>query len=89
MGQMVDSSDTEHQISDGVCDLGCTTPLHGRTMHRAHPDHAGLAPLLSDGVGVIHVACPLTPPGIELTPGGRLDSDGVGHLVCRLLVIPL
>jgi hypothetical protein len=32
---------------------------------------------------VVHVGCPLTPPGIELTPGGRLDGDGVGHLVFR------
>ena len=77
---MVDSSGTEHQISDGVCDLSSTTPLHRGTMHGAHPDHAGLAPLLGDAVGVAHVGCPHAPVRIEGSPGGRLNCDGVGHL---------
>jgi hypothetical protein len=38
---------------------------------------------------VAHIGCPHAPVSIELTPGGGLDGDGVGHLVCRLLVIPL
>ena len=58
-------------------------------MHGAHPDHAGFTPLLSDAVGVVHVGCPLATPGIELTPGGRLDGDGVGHLVLRLSLLLL
>ena len=51
-------------------------------MHRAHPDHAGFSPLLGDAVGVAHVGCPLAPVLIEVLPGGGLDCDGVGHVVC-------
>jgi len=82
MGEMVDSSGTEHQISDGVRDLTSAAPFHGGTMHRAHPDHAGLSPLLSDAVSVVHVGCPHAPVGIKGLPGGGLDGDGVGHVVC-------
>ena len=89
MGEMVDTSDTEHQISDGVGVLITAAPFHGLSLLRAHPDHARVAPEFADLKGVAHVACPYTPPGIELIPGGRLNGDGVGHLVCRLLVIPL
>jgi len=49
-------------------------------MHGAHPDHAGLAPLLGDAVGMAHVGCPLATMLIEGSPGGRLNCDGVGHL---------
>ena len=80
---MVDTLATEHQISDGVCDLGCATPFHGGTVNGAHPNHAGLAPLLGDRVGVVHVGCPLAPVLIEVLPGDGLNCDGVGHLVFR------
>jgi hypothetical protein len=33
---------------------------------------------------MVHVGCPITPPGIELAPGGGLDSDGTGHGSFRL-----
>ena len=78
---MVDGSDAEHQISDGVRDLGCSAPFHRGTMHGAHPDHAGLSPLLGDTVGVAHVSRPHATVLIELLPGGRLHCDGVGHCV--------
>ena len=78
----MDGSDAEHQISNGVCDLSGTAPLHGGTVNGAHPNHAGLAPLLGDSVGVVHVGCPLAPVLIEVLPGGGLDCDGVGHVVC-------
>jgi hypothetical protein len=48
-------------------------------MHRAHPDHAGFAPLLSDAVGVAHIGCPHAPMRVETLPGGRLNCDRVGH----------
>ena len=86
---MVDTSDTEHQISDGVGVLITAAPLDRFAFLRAHPDHALLTPEFADLKGVAHVACPYAPPGIELIPGSRLNGDGVGHLVCRLLVIPL
>ena len=88
-GGQGDSSHTEHQISDGVCDLSGTTPFHRGTMNGAHPNHAGLAPLLGDSVGVVHVGRPLTPILIEVLPGGGLDSDGVGHWSFRFDVISL
>ena len=75
----MDSSHTEHQISDGVGDLGGTAPLHRGTVYGAHPHHTGLAPLLSDTVGVAHVGCPHATMLIEGLPGGGLNSDGVGH----------
>ena len=75
-------SATEHQISDGVGDLSGTAPFHGGTVNGAHPDHAGFSPLLGDAVGVAHVGCPLTPVLIEVLPGGGLDCDGVGHVLC-------
>ena len=58
-------------------------------MNGAHPHHAGLAPLLGDSVGVVHVGRPLTPVLIEVLPGGGLDSDGVGHWSFRFDVISL
>ena len=76
------SGNPEHEVSDGVGDLTSTTPLHGGTVNGAHPNHTGFAPLLSDSVGVLHVGCPHTTVGIEGSPGGGLDGDGVGHVVC-------
>ena len=72
-------SDPVDQIGDGVGDGSGTAPLHGGTMHGAHPDHALLSPLLSDAVGVTHVGCPHATVLIKLAPCGGLDCDGVGH----------
>ena len=85
----MDSSHTEHQISDGVGDLGCSAPFHGGTVYGAHPDHAGFAKLLGETVGMAHVGCPLATPLIELSPSGRLNGDGVGHWSFRFDVISL
>ena len=74
------SGNPKDKISDGVGDLGGTTPLHGGTVNGAHPDHTGLSPLLSDGIGMVHIGCPHATMGIEGLPGGGLDGDGVGHL---------
>ena len=80
----VGSGDAEHQISDGVGRAASATPADGVTVRGAAPDHALLTPQLSDAIGVIHIGRPLTPPGIECTPGDRLNCDGVGHVsVCR------
>ena len=76
---MVDSSATEHQISDGVGVSIRATPADGFTRGRAHPDHAFLSPQFGDPEGVVHVGCPVAPVRIELAPCGGLDCDGVGH----------
>ena len=79
MGQMVDTSDTEHQISDGVGVLITAAPFHGFALLGAHPDHAGFAPLLPDPKGVAHINAPHAPMRVETLPGGRLNCDCVGH----------
>ncbi|QDH50601.1 hypothetical protein [Synechococcus phage S-B43] len=76
---MVDSSATEHQISDGVGVSIRATPADGFTSRGAHPDHAFLAPQFGDPESVVHVLCPIAPVRIELSPCGGLDCDGVVH----------
>ena len=65
---MVDTSATEHQISDGVGVGIGATPADRFTASGAHPDHAFLAPCLSQAVGVAHVGSPVAPVRIELAP---------------------
>jgi len=73
---MVDGSATEHQVSDGVGVLISTTPADGFTRGRAHPDHAGFAPELSDAVGMVDRLCPPASVLIELGPVGGLNGEG-------------
>ena len=65
---MVDTSATEHQISDGVGVGIGATPADRFTASGAHPDHAFLAPCLAQAVGVAHIRCPVAPVRIELAP---------------------
>ena len=65
---MVDSSATEHQISDGVGVSIGTTPADGFTRGRAHPDHAFLAPQFGDPESVVHIGRPVASVRIELSP---------------------
>ena len=85
MGRMVDTLaiDPKHQISDGVAVLISTTPADRFSLLRAHPDHTGFAPELSDAVGVVDRLCPPAPVRIEPVPVGGLNGKGVGHLVFR------
>ena len=76
----MDSSATEHQISDGVGVSIGTTPADGFTSRGAHPDHAFLSPQFGDPESVVHVGRPVAPVRIELAPCGRLDGDGVSQL---------
>ena len=76
---MMDSSDTEHQISDGVGVLITAAPFHGLSLLGAHPDQALLTPLLPQAEGVAHVGCPQATVRIELAPCFGLNCDGVGH----------
>ena len=76
---LMDSSDTEHQISDGVGVLITAAPLDRFALLGAHPDHALLAPYLPKAEGVAHVSCPQATVRIERLPGGRLNGDGAGH----------
>ena len=80
---MVDSSATEHQISNGVGVSIGPTPADGFTSRGAHPDHAFLSPQFGDPESVVHVGRPVATVRIELAPCGGLDCDGVGHLVFR------
>jgi len=72
--------DPEHQISDGVGVLISATPADRFTRGRAHPDHAGLSPELSEAEGVVHVGRPVATVRIELAPCCGLNCDGVGQL---------
>ena len=65
---MVDTSATEHQISDGVGVSIGTTPADRFTRCRAHPDHAFLAPQFGDAVGVVHVGSPVATVRVKLAP---------------------
>ena len=76
---MVDTSATEHQISDGVGVSIRATPADGFTSRGAHPDHAFLSPQFGDPESVVHVLCPIAPVRIELAPCGGLDCDCVVH----------
>ena len=76
---MVDTSATEHQISDGVGVSIGPTPADGFASRGAHPDHAFLAPQFGDPKSVVHVLRPIAPVRIELAPCGGLDGDGVVH----------
>ena len=78
---MVDSSATEHQISDGVGVSIGPTPADGFTRGRAHPDHAFLSPQFGDPESVVHVGRPVASVRIELAPCCGLDCDGVVHMV--------
>jgi len=79
----VDTLATEHQVSDGVGVSIGPTPADRFALGGAHPDHAGLAPLLSDAVGVVHVGRPVATVRIELAPCCGLDGDSVGHCLVR------
>ena len=68
MGRMVDTLATEHQISDGIGVSIGPTPADGFTRGRAHPDHAFLAPCLSDAVGVVHVGRPVATVSVKGAP---------------------
>ena len=72
-------SDAEHQISDGIGDLSSAAPADGVAAGGHHPDHALLTPDLGDGVGVVHIGCPLATVRIEGSPGGGLNCETVGH----------
>ena len=79
--------DPKHQISDGVGVLISTTPADGLTLLGAHPDHAGLTRDLCQAEGVVHVGRPVAPVRIEVGPGGGLNCDGVGHVLCFVPLI--
>lgn len=72
-------SDSENQVGDSVGDLSSTAPANGVAARGHHPDHALLPPDLGDGVGVVHIGCPLATVRIEGSPGGGLDCETVGH----------
>ena len=74
----MDSSaiDPKHQISDGVGVLITAAPFHGFSLLRAHPDHAGFTPELSDAVGMVDRLCPPASVLIELGPIGGLNGEG-------------
>jgi len=74
----VDTLATEHQVSDGVGVGIGAAPADGFTSRGAHPDQAGLTPLLTQAVGMMDIGCPVASVGIEGSPGDRLN--GVGHL---------
>jgi len=78
LGRSVDTSaiDPEHQISDGVGVRISTTPADGFSLLRAHPDHTGFTPELSDAVGVVDRLCPPAPVLIEVVPVGGLNGEG-------------
>ena len=81
------ATDPKHQISDGVAVLISTTPADGFSLLRAHPDHAGFTPELSDAVGVVDRLCPPAPVLIEVVPVGGLNGEGVGHVLCFVPLI--
>jgi len=78
------ASSAQRQVGDLINPIHSaagTHPAVSRTAEGHSPDHALLAPDLSESVGVDRISCPLATVRIKGSPGGGLDSETVGHEV--------
>jgi hypothetical protein len=72
-------SSTQHEVGDLINPIHSaagTHPADGGTLDGHLPDHALLAPELSDALGVVERGCPPAPVLIKLAPVSGLDSEG-------------